>query len=162
MNKNKFEIPIQIFKKNNNTLRMYDAMKQGVPKHLIYRMLSIGILIREERGLYRLADAEPLTNPDLANISILIPKAVICLISALYFYNLTTQIPNAVWVALPDNIRKPSIEYPPIEIVRLLPGPYSAGIEEHLLDGIKVRIYSEKKPLQIVSNSEKKLEKISP
>jgi len=117
MNKNKFEASIQILKKNNNTLRMYEAVKKGVPRHLIYEMLSVGILTREERGLYRLVDVEPLSNPDLVNISIRVPKAVVCLISALYFYNLTTQVPHAVWIALPRDIRTPRIVYPPIEIV---------------------------------------------
>jgi len=147
MNKNKFEASIQILKKNNNTLRMYEAVKKGVPRHLIYEMLSVGILTREERGLYRLVDVEPLSNPDLVNISIRVPKAVVCLISALYFYNLTTQVPHAVWIALPRDIRTPRIVYPPIEIVRLAQKPYEAGIEEQFLDGKAVHIYGPEKTI---------------
>jgi predicted transcriptional regulator of viral defense system len=143
----KFEPSIQIFKKNHNTLRMVEAVRKGVPRHFIYEMVSAGILAREERGLYRLADAELFSNPDLVNISLLVPKAVICLISALYFYELTTQVPHAVWIALPRNIRTPRLEYPPIEVVRLSQKPYQAGIEELFIDGKKVPIYSPEKTI---------------
>jgi len=143
----KFEPSIQVFKENYNTLRAYEAVKKGVPRHIIYEMVSAGVLAREERGLYRLADAEPLSNPDLVNISLRVPKGVICLISALYFYNLTSQVPHAVWIALPRNIRKPRIGYPPIEVVRLSQIPYEAGIEEQFLDGIKVPIYNPEKTI---------------
>ncbi len=143
----RFEPSIEIFKENHNSLRMYEAVKKGVPRHFIYKMVSAGILSREERGLYHLAEAEPLANPDLVNISLLVPKAVICLISALYFYNLTTQVPHVVWIALPRHIRTPRIVYPPIEVIKLAPKPYQAGIEEQFLDGIKVRIYSPEKTI---------------
>jgi predicted transcriptional regulator of viral defense system len=143
----KFAPSIRIFKENHNTLRVVEAVKKGIPRHIIYEMASAGILAREERGLYRLADAEPLSNPDLVNISLLVPKAVICLISALYFYDLTTQIPHAVWIALPRNIRTPRIGYPPIEVVRLSPEPYEAGIEEQFIDGKTIPIYSLEKTI---------------
>ncbi len=126
---------------------MSEAMKQGVPQYIIYAMLSEGFLIREERGLYRLAGDFQLSNPDLVKVSLLIPKSIICLTSALYFYNLTTQIPGSVFIALPRNIRIPKVSYPPIDVIRLSFGTYSAGIEEHFLDGIKVRIYSPEKTI---------------
>ncbi len=126
---------------------MSEAIKRGVPQYIIYAMLSEGLLIREERGLYRLAGDFQLTNPDLVKVSLLIPKSIICLISALYFYNLTTQIPGSVFIALPRNIRIPKVSYPPIDVIRLSFSIYSAGVEEHFLDGIKVRIYSPEKTI---------------
>ncbi len=147
MKRDRFTFAINVFKKNNSILRMSDAMKQGVPQYIIYAMLSDGILIREERGLYRLAGDFQLSNPDLVKVSLLIPKSIICLTSALYFYNLTTQIPRSVFIALPRNIRIPKVTYPPIDVIRLSSGIYSAGVEEHFLDGIKVRIYGPEKTI---------------
>ena len=68
-----------------------------------------------------------------------------CSISALDFHQLTTQIPYKLYIAIPRDGKAPRIEYPPLDIVYLSKQPYSAGIEQHLLDGIPVRIYSREK-----------------
>jgi predicted transcriptional regulator of viral defense system len=73
----------------------------GVPEYVIYEMVKKGELVRDGREIYRLAESEMPSDPDLVQVSLLVPKAVICLISALYFYELTTQIPRSVYVALP-------------------------------------------------------------
>lgn len=148
MEKNKsYSSAIEIFKKNSGILRMSEAMKQGIPQYMIYYLLSEGVLIREERGLYRLNTKFQFSNPDLIYISLLVPKAVICLTSALYFYQLTTQIPSAINIALPKNIRLPKIDYPPIDVVWLSSKVYSAGIDEQVLDGIMIKIYSPEKTI---------------
>jgi predicted transcriptional regulator of viral defense system len=110
-------------------------------------MRDIGLILRESRGLYRLADMEPGSFTDLTQVSLRVPKGVICLISALSFHDLTTQIPHLVYVALPIHAEKPRLEYPPIRLFWLSPKTYSAGIEQHALDGITVRIYSIEKTL---------------
>jgi hypothetical protein len=71
----------KIFLENNGILRLLKAEKLGIPQHIIYEMLNAKILIRESKGLYRLADMEPLSNPDLIQVSLLVPKSIICLIS---------------------------------------------------------------------------------
>jgi predicted transcriptional regulator of viral defense system len=97
--------------------------------------------MRESRGLYRLASVDLSSNLDLVQVAMKIPKGVICLISALSFQNLTTQIPHQVYIALPNYSEKPRLEYPPIRIFWLSEKAYSAGIEDHNLDGIIVKIY---------------------
>jgi predicted transcriptional regulator of viral defense system len=135
----------KIFSRHNGILRVTDAIKFGVPKHIVYEMHESGELIKEGRGLYRLADSSPLGNPDLVQVSMLIPKSIICLISALYFYEMTTQIPYNVYVALPNNMGRPRIENPPIEVCWISPSLHSVGANEHVIDGVKVRIYSREK-----------------
>ncbi len=76
-----------------------------------------------------------------------IPKGVICLISALAFHGLTTQIPHRVYVALPIHAEKPRLEYPPIRLFWRSEKTYSAGIETHTLDGIAVRIFALEKTI---------------
>jgi len=137
----------KIFLENNGILRLLKAEKLGIPQHILYEMLNAKILIRESKGLYRLADMEPLSNPDLVQISLLVPKSIICLISALYFHDLTTQIPHQVYIALPRNTKTPKIEYPPLKVLHFSERTYFAGVEEHTIDGVKVRIYSKEKTI---------------
>jgi predicted transcriptional regulator of viral defense system len=104
-------------------------------------MLDCGLLVKEGRGLYRLAKTPPLSYPDLVQIALRVPEAVISLISALDFHHLTTQIPHKVYVALPKSIKRPRLDYPPVDVIWLSEKPYRAGVEEHRLDGVSVRIY---------------------
>ena len=90
----------KVFEKHSGILRASEAIRLGVPEHIVYEMVQKGELARETRGVYRLADSDPLGNPDLVQVSLLVPKAVICLISALYFYELTTQIPHSVFYSM--------------------------------------------------------------
>jgi predicted transcriptional regulator of viral defense system len=110
-------------------------------------MVMAGWLVMESRGLYRLADLPPLGHPDFVQVALRAPSSVICLISALNFHNLTTQIPFKVYIALPSKTKAPRIEYPPLDIVYLLPKPYSTGLQEYILDGTRVRIYSREKTI---------------
>ena len=97
--------------------------------------------------MYRLAESSPLNYPDLVTISIRVPDAVICLISALSFYGLTTQVPDKVYFALPRGTKTPRIDQPPIDVVHMSPESYQAGIESHTLDDKKVNMYSPEKTI---------------
>jgi len=131
-----------VFEKHNGLLRVSEAIRLGVPEHIVYEMVQSGDLVKEARGVYRLTDSEPLGNPDLVQVSLLVPKGVICLISALYFYEITTQIPHSVYVALPQNAGKPRMAYPPLEVFWVTTSLHSVGVDEHVLDGVKVKIYN--------------------
>ncbi len=110
-------------------------------------MVNTGKLVREAQGIYRLRESGPLGNPDLVQISLRVPRAVICLISALYFHELTTQIPHEVYFALPRDVKTPKIEYPPIKVFHFSEESYQAGIMEQMLDGVKVKIYDREKTI---------------
>lgn len=135
----------KIFAENNGILRASTAIERGVPKHVLYEMVKTGELIREAQGIYRLRDSEPLGNPDLVQISLRVPKAVFCLISALYFHELTTQVPHFIYFALPRDVKTPKIDRPPIRVFHFSEASYKAGIEEHILDGVPVKIYNREK-----------------
>ncbi len=137
----------KVFEKHNGFLRASEAIKLGVPEHIVYEMVQKGELIKEARGLYRLSDSEPLGNPDLVQVSLLVPKGVICLTSALYFYEITTQIPHSVYVALPQNAGKPRLAYPPLEVFWVTSSLHSVGVNIHVLDGVKVKIYNREKTI---------------
>lgn len=86
-------------------------------------------------------------DPDLTLVALRIPKGVVCLISALAFHNLTTQIPHQVHVALPKDAEKPRLDFPPVKFFWLSQSVFSAGIEEHTQDGVPLRVYSVEKSL---------------
>lgn len=147
MTRETFEVAGKIFRENNGILRTGQAKQFGINEHTLVQMCNEGLLVKESRGLYRLADLPPLSNPDLVQVAIRVPRSVVCLISALNFHQLTTQIPYKVYIALPQEVKAPRIEYPPLDIVYLSKKPYSAGIQEYIVDGIKVRVYSREKTI---------------
>jgi predicted transcriptional regulator of viral defense system len=137
----------KIFTANNGILRASKAIKLGVPQHVLYEMVKSGELVREAQGIYRLSNSDPLGNPDLVNLSLRVPRAVFCLISALYFHELTTQIPHSVYFALPRDVKTPKVYYPPVWVFHYSQASYQAGIVEHELDGVRVKIYDREKTI---------------
>ncbi len=135
------------FLRNGGTLSMSDALREGVTRYTLYSMLEEGRLERLSRGIYRLADLPPLGFPDFVTVARRTPGGVICLISALALHELTTQIPHVVWIALKRLSRVPRIDWPPVRVVSFSGDAYSAGIQTHELDGVRVRIYSPEKTL---------------
>ena len=140
--KNDFQSVIKIFQKNNGVMRSSQLFELGIQPRILYAMRDNGLVVQEARGLYRLANEQVWSDPDLAIVSLLIPKGVICLISALYFHQITTQIPHEVYVALPKDSEKPRIKYPPTRFFWISPAPFKAGIEKHKVDNVEIRVYS--------------------
>ena len=110
-------------------------------------MRDAGSIEMVSRGVYRLAGSEPLGNPDLVTVATRIRSGVICLISALAFHEITTQIPHDVHVALQRGPEEPRLDHPPIKTYRFTGQAFTAGVETHELDGVSVRIYSPEKTL---------------
>jgi predicted transcriptional regulator of viral defense system len=135
------------FREHGGMMRMAEAVRAGVHRRTLYALRDAGILEQLSRGLYRLADGPPLGNPDLVTVARRVPKGVICLISALAFHDLTTQIPHEVYVAVPRESEPPRLDYPPIRVFRFGARASAAGIETHEIDGTSVRIYSREKTL---------------
>ena len=88
---------------------------------------------------------QPLTNPDLVAVAMRAPRAVICLISALAYHELTTQVPHAVDLALPSHAQAPKIREIPIRVFWFPPSSFNAGVEVVEIDKTPVRIYSAEK-----------------
>ena len=139
--------PEDIFRQHGGQLRMSKAIQQGISRYSLYKMRDEGILEQVSRGIYRLVNLPPVSNPDLITVSLRFPKAVICLISALSYHGITTQIPHKVSVAVPRDARMPSLDYPPIQAYKFSADAFKAGIEKHQVDGITVQVYSAEKTL---------------
>ncbi|MFZ5879347.1 MAG: type IV toxin-antitoxin system AbiEi family antitoxin domain-containing protein [Chloroflexota bacterium] len=139
---------LRVFEKKK-VMRSTEIFAEGIQPRTLYKMRDDGLVIQEGRGLYRLSTSDEIiwSNPDLAIVSLRIPKGVICLISALYFHRLTTQIPYEVYIALPRDSEKPRIQYPPTRFCWISPEPFKAGIEKHTIDNVEVKIYNAAKTI---------------
>lgn len=138
---------IAIFRQHGGALRTSEALRLGIHPRTLYAMRDSGILERLSRGLYRLADLPPLSDPDLVTVALRVPQSVFCLISALAYYELTTQVPHAVDIALRNGFGRPHIDYPPVRVFWFSGPAWSEGIENHQIDDIPVRIYSPEKSI---------------
>lgn len=132
---------LQLVRKNG-WLRASDLADAGVPRAVLTRMAASGQLERAARGLYRLPDSGSSEHEGLVTVASKVPQAVVCLLSALQFHGLTTQLPWQVWIAMPRGSHVPRLEYPPIRMVQFTGEAYTQGIETHERDGVKLHVYS--------------------
>ena len=119
------------FQTHKGMLRTRDAIRLGIHPRTLYKLRDTGELERVGPGLYRLVTAPALTNPDLVPIAIRVPRAVVCLISALAHHGLTTQVPHAIDLALPSHGQIPKIDSIPIRVFWYSEPSYSEGVEDH-------------------------------
>ncbi len=134
---------LETFRQHGGVLRTGQALMQGIHPAALYSLVESGQLTRLARGLYRLADAPEFSNPDLAVVAAKAPDAVVCLISALSFHGITTQVPRAVYLAVPrGRYAGLRLRTPPVKIYRFDAATFDQGIETHRIDGETVRIYS--------------------
>src|SRR4030042_469041 len=142
-----FEKAKKTFQRSGGVLRMSEALQAGIHRRMLYSMLEAGVVEQLNRGLYRLTDMPPLGNPDLVSVSLRIPNGVICLISALAYHEITTQIPHEVYVALERGTEPPRLGHPPVRTFWFSGKAFTIGIQTHKIDGVRVRIYSPEKTI---------------
>jgi predicted transcriptional regulator of viral defense system len=126
---------------------MAEALRLGISRKTLYAMRDAGVVQPLSRGLFRLASLEAPGQPDLVTVAAKIPQGVLCLISALAFHELTTQIPHVIDVALKRGTRKPRLDYPPTRFYWFSGPAFANGVETHWLDGVSVRVYDPEKTL---------------
>jgi len=104
----RFDSAVAVFKNHGGIIHTAQALRSGIHLGTLYTMRDSGVLEMVSRGVYRLADSSPLGNHDLVTVATrVVPGGVICLISALAFHEITTQIPHEVHVALPRGAQEP-------------------------------------------------------
>ena len=132
-----------MIRKLGGIIRTQEALRRGIHRRTIYGLRDDGVLLSTSRGLYRLADMESFPMEiDLVNVTKLVPHGVICLISALFFHELTTQIPHEIWLAVDRKARKPKVDYPPVRSIFFTGLCFREGIEVHRIMEQDVRIYN--------------------
>jgi len=136
---------IEIFKKNHGYARSKDIVNEGINKAHIVDLLRNGIIQKVKRGLYKLTNFD--TSNDFIEITKIIPKAVICLGSALSYYELTSYNPIEYHVAIfrEDKVQLPA--YPPIKVFYFSEAQFKIGITETIIEGVPVKIYDMEKTI---------------
>lgn len=123
-------------------IRPRDLTERGLPTVALTRLVRQGRLQRVGRGLYALPDRPVSEHNALAEVARKHPHAIVCLLSALRFHDLTTLSPFEVWLAIPNKARAPKMDYPPLRIVRFSGEALTVGVEDHVIDGVPVRVTS--------------------
>ncbi len=142
-----FEREKRAFSRGGGLLRTGAALRAGIHPRTLYDMRDKGVVEQLSRGLYRLAGLPALSNPDLVTVAMKVPTGVVCLISALAYHEITTQIPHEVHVALPRGTEPPRLKHPPLRVFWFTGRSFTEGIETHKVDGIRLRVYSPEKTL---------------
>ncbi len=122
-----------------------ELLERGIRPRDIRVARETGAITRIKRGLYRLSSDYSGIESDLADVTAASTFAVICLTSALSYYEMISFIPPEVTVAMPMNMTFLNIEYPPVHIYYFSERSYSVGIVEQKTESGIVRIYSPEK-----------------
>ncbi len=119
-----------------------DLEENGFSRRYLSRLAGKGALERISRGLYAVPDADVTENQPLAEIAKVNPNAVVCLLSALQFHGLTTQMPRQVWIAIDVDARAPANPPVRVRVVRFSGRTLAEGVETHMVGAIPIRVYS--------------------
>ena len=138
------DTPQQVLKivRKKGMLRPRDLDQYGIPRVYLSRLCERGLLQRLDRGLYVLPGVEVTEHHTLAEACKRIPNGVLCLLSALRFHQLTTQAPFEIWIALKGTTWQPQIGRPKIRFVRFSGSAFETGIEQHMIEGVSVKVYN--------------------
>ncbi|MES2933658.1 MAG: AbiEi antitoxin N-terminal domain-containing protein [Pseudomonadota bacterium] len=127
--------------RQKGVLRANDLNQVGIPHAYLARLTASGQLEKVARGLYRLPDNPMSEHESLGLIATKVPQAVFCLLTALQFHDLTTQLPRQIWIAMPRGSHAPKIAYPPLKMIQFSGDAYTEGVEIHERDQVKLRVY---------------------
>jgi predicted transcriptional regulator of viral defense system len=133
---------LKAFRDQGGTIRTRDLIALGVHTDALYQLRESGRIVELDRGLYRLADASEAEHPDLAIVAARVPHAAVCLISALSYHNITTQIPSSVHLAVPRGHYRGISMGIPVTVYQFDPKTFKEGLETHHIGDKPIRIYS--------------------
>ena len=128
-------------------LRPRDLDEHGIPRTYLKLAVERKLVEQTGRGLYRLPDAEATEHLTLIESAKRVPHGVVCLLSALQFHGLTTQIPADLWLAIGEKAWRPKLEYPPLRVVYFSGKALTEGVETHVIQNVPVRVYSAAKTI---------------
>jgi predicted transcriptional regulator of viral defense system len=139
--------------------RARDLRSQRISGTAIARAVEAGQLTRRGRGLYQHTNSHIDAGQSLAEATQLMPKGVICMMSALAWHGLTDQMPRKVWIAIGQKDWAPKRANPPLRIARMTDKYLRQGIELHSISGVDVPIYSIPKTLADVFRNSRAIDR---
>lgn len=131
-----------VLERARGLLHTRDVVALGVPSVVLTRLVRTGQLERAGRGVYSLADTSISAQRSLAEVSLRVPRGVVCLLSALRVHEIGTQAPFEVWLALPPGVTAPRIASPALRVMRMSGDALTKGIERIKVDGVQVPVFN--------------------
>lgn len=132
---------LEVFREHGGILRTKDALGFGVHPRTLYRLRDEGLLEQVSRGVYRLASMPELAHPDLVAVALRVPRAVVCLVSALAYHDATDEVPHEVQIALPRQTKAPRLDHPPLRVFWFSGSALTVGVEVVQVDGVTLHVY---------------------
>ncbi|MBM7556071.1 type IV toxin-antitoxin system AbiEi family antitoxin domain-containing protein [Halanaerobacter jeridensis] len=139
----------RIFKENGGYARTKDITKQGIHSHYLYQLVEEGVIDKIKRGLYfwEIEDINYLKD-GFVKANQIVPNGVICLLSALSYYDITTYNHFEYYIAIHRKDYKPKLpDYPPIKVIYFKEKQFEIGIKEIELNNKTVKIYDLEKTI---------------
>jgi predicted transcriptional regulator of viral defense system len=128
--------------RDKGIFRLAEARALGVHPEQVRRMTRQGELTRLGRGLYAPATFALGEHHTLAEVAKRVPKGIVCLLTALRFHGIGTQHPREVWLAVDRRAGVPRLDVAAVRVVRISGAALTAGIDEHDVEGVTVRVTS--------------------
>ncbi len=128
--------------RKNTIIRAADLTGLDLPRTYLFQLYREGILARVGRGVYQWPEADISSNYSLAELVAQVPGAVVVLLSALAYHDLTSQHPYEAWLAIDRKAWRPKIDYPPVRFVTMSKPLLEEGVASHTIDGVVVRVTS--------------------
>lgn len=135
-------VALMVFRKAGGLLHTQEALRRGVHPRTLYALRDRGVLETVSRGVYRLAEMPVDAHDDLAVVAARVPRATVCLVSALAFHEATTEVPHEVQIALPAGTKTPKLDHPPIRVFRFSGAALEEGVQKVKIGGVEVSVYS--------------------
>lgn len=134
---------VDYIKENGGYARLSELRNQGFQSRDISKLYEDGVLEKVQPGLYKLKESD--ITSGFVDVSHAMPQAVVALVSALAYHELTTFNPSKVHIAIPNDAKPVKINFPPIEVYYFRESQYKPGKEEVMIQGHPVKIYNKEK-----------------
>lgn len=130
------------FVRHRHLIRSMEAADVGATRQHLARLLTRGLIVRHARGLYGPADEDVTEHHSIAEACKRVPHGVVCLLSALHFHDLGTQLSPEVWLAVPRSAWRPRLDTLRLRLVFLPDTSLRRSVETHIIEGVSVRVFS--------------------
>ena len=133
--------------RKQGVVRARDVEKLGIAREYLRRLRVEGFLEQPSRGLYVLAESQPTQWQSIVEVCKKAPHAVVCLLTALQYHGLTTQLPHEVWIAIGNSSWQPKLDHVNLRVTRYSASSLAYGVQETLVDGVNVRVFNPAKTI---------------
>ncbi|MFH1727093.1 MAG: type IV toxin-antitoxin system AbiEi family antitoxin domain-containing protein [Pseudomonadota bacterium] len=122
-----------------------EVRKAGVNTALISYYIKTGLIERIDRGVYKNPNysSDNFAFEDLFQSALGIKNGVICLISALSYWELTDEMPRVHWIAIPNKAKAPVRKN--VKIIRMR--NFNLGISKIKEKNYTIKIYNQERTI---------------